>query len=49
VIYVNDDRDRWDSDAPAVARAAANGSGGEIIQRDACATTDEDLEETALR
>jgi nicotinamidase-related amidase len=32
VIYVNDDRDRWDSDAPALAREAANGPGGEIIQ-----------------
>jgi len=32
VIYVNDDRDRWDSDAPALAREAANGPGGEIIR-----------------
>jgi nicotinamidase-related amidase len=32
VIYVNDDRDRWDSDAPALAREAANGRGGEIIR-----------------
>jgi nicotinamidase-related amidase len=32
VIYVNDDRDRWDSDAPSLAREAANGPGGEIIR-----------------
>ena len=32
VIYVNDDRDRWDSDAPALAREAANGAGGDIIR-----------------
>jgi nicotinamidase-related amidase len=32
VIYVNDDRDRWDSDAPALAREAADGPGGDIIQ-----------------
>jgi nicotinamidase-related amidase len=32
VIYVNDDRDRWDSDAPALAREAAAGRGGEIIR-----------------
>jgi nicotinamidase-related amidase len=32
VIYVNDDRDRWDSDAPALAREAANGRGGEVIR-----------------
>jgi nicotinamidase-related amidase len=32
VIYVNDDRDRWDSDAPALAREAADGPGGEIIR-----------------
>jgi nicotinamidase-related amidase len=32
VIYVNDDRDRWDSDAPALAREAASGPGGEIIR-----------------
>jgi nicotinamidase-related amidase len=32
VIYVNDDRDRWDSDAPALAREAANGPGGEVIR-----------------
>jgi nicotinamidase-related amidase len=33
VIYVNDDRDRWDSDAPALAREAASGPGGEIIRQ----------------
>jgi nicotinamidase-related amidase len=33
VIYANDDRDRWDSDAPALARDAADGPGGEIIRR----------------
>lgn len=33
VIYVNDDRDRWDSDAPALAREAANGPGGEVISQ----------------
>ena len=33
VIYVNDDGDRWDSDAPALAREAANGPGGEIVQQ----------------
>jgi nicotinamidase-related amidase len=32
VIYVNDDRDRWDSDAPALAREAAAGRGGEFIR-----------------
>lgn len=32
VIYVNDDRDRWDSDAPALAREAADGLGGEVIR-----------------
>src|SRR5690348_16722990 len=32
VIYVNDDRDRWDSDAPALAREAANGVGGQVIR-----------------
>ncbi|MDX6481653.1 MAG: hypothetical protein QOG85_2163 [Gaiellaceae bacterium] len=32
VIYVNDDRDRWDSDAPALAREAANGRGGEVVR-----------------
>lgn len=33
VIYVNDDRDRWDGDAPALAREAAGGRGGEIIRQ----------------
>jgi nicotinamidase-related amidase len=33
VIYVNDDRDRWDSDAPALAREAASGPGGDIIRQ----------------
>jgi len=32
VIYVNDDRDRWDSDAPALAREAADGPGGDVIR-----------------
>ena len=32
VIYVNDDRDRWDSDAPALAREAADGPGGNVIR-----------------
>lgn len=32
VIYVNDDRDRWDADAPALAREAANGPGGDVIR-----------------
>jgi nicotinamidase-related amidase len=32
VIYVNDDRDRWDGDAPALAREAAEGPGGEVIR-----------------
>ncbi len=32
VIYVNDDRDRWDSDAPALARESANGPGGDIVR-----------------
>lgn len=31
VVYVNDDRDRWDSDAPALAREAAAGPGGDVI------------------
>ena len=31
VIYVNDDRDRWDSDAPALAREAAEGPGADVI------------------
>jgi nicotinamidase-related amidase len=33
VVYVNDDRDRWDSDAPALAREAAEGRGGEVVRR----------------
>jgi nicotinamidase-related amidase len=33
VIFVNDDRDRWDGDAPALAREAADGPGGEIVGR----------------
>jgi nicotinamidase-related amidase len=33
VIYVNDDRDRWDSDAPALAREAAEGPGGDVIRQ----------------
>lgn len=32
VIYVNDERDRWDSDAPALAREAADGPGGDVIR-----------------
>ena len=32
VIYVNDDHDRWDSDAPALARQAAAGPGGDVIR-----------------
>jgi nicotinamidase-related amidase len=32
VIYVNDDRDRWDSDAPALAREAAEGPGGDVLR-----------------
>ena len=32
VVYVNDDRDRWDGDAPALAREAAEGSGGEVVR-----------------
>ena len=31
VIYVNDDRDRWDSDAPALGREAASGPGGDVV------------------
>jgi nicotinamidase-related amidase len=31
VIYVNDDRDRWDGDGPALIREAAEGPGGDII------------------
>jgi nicotinamidase-related amidase len=33
VVYVNDDRDRWDSDAPGLAREAAEGRGGDVIGR----------------
>ena len=32
VVYVNDDRDRWDGDAPALARDAADGPGGDVIR-----------------
>ena len=32
VIYVNDDRDRWDSDAPALAREAMDGPGGDVVR-----------------
>jgi nicotinamidase-related amidase len=32
VIYVNDDRDRWDSDAPALVRDAAEGPGGDVVR-----------------
>jgi nicotinamidase-related amidase len=32
VVYVNDDRDRWDSDAPALAREAADGPGGDVVR-----------------
>lgn len=31
VIYVNDDRDRWDSNAPALIREAVEGPGGDVI------------------
>jgi nicotinamidase-related amidase len=31
VVYVNDDRDRWDADAPGLAREAADGPGGDVI------------------
>jgi nicotinamidase-related amidase len=33
VIYVNDDRDRWDGDAPGLAREAADGPGGDVIRQ----------------
>jgi nicotinamidase-related amidase len=33
VVYVNDDRDRWDSDAPALVREAADGPGGDVIRQ----------------
>jgi nicotinamidase-related amidase len=32
VVYANDDRDRWDSDAPALAREAADGAGGDVVR-----------------
>lgn len=32
VVYVNDDRDRWDADAPALAREAAEGRGGDVVR-----------------
>jgi nicotinamidase-related amidase len=32
VVFVNDDRDRWDGDAPALAREAATGRGGDAIR-----------------
>ena len=32
VVYVNDDRDRWDSDAPALAREAVDGAGGDVVR-----------------
>jgi nicotinamidase-related amidase len=32
VVYVNDDRDRWDSDAPALAREAADGPGRDVMR-----------------
>jgi nicotinamidase-related amidase len=31
VIYVNDDRDRWDGDAPALVREAARGPGADVV------------------
>lgn len=31
VVYVNDERDRWDSDAPALAREAAAGPAGDVV------------------
>ncbi len=33
VVYVNDDRDRWDADAPALAREAVEGPGGDVVRR----------------
>lgn len=34
VIYVNDDHDRWDADAPALVRAASSGhAGGDVVAR----------------
>jgi nicotinamidase-related amidase len=32
VIYVNDDRDRWDGDAPALGQEAATGPGGDAVR-----------------
>jgi nicotinamidase-related amidase len=32
VVYANDDRDRWDGDAPALAREAADGPGGDVVR-----------------
>lgn len=32
VIYANDDRDRWDGDAPGLAREATEGPGGDVIR-----------------
>jgi nicotinamidase-related amidase len=32
VVYANDDRDRWDSDAPALAREAVHGAGGDVVK-----------------
>ncbi len=32
VVFVNDDRDRWDSDAPRLARDAAAGRGGDVVE-----------------
>jgi nicotinamidase-related amidase len=31
VVYVNDDHDRWDSDAPRLAREAARARGGDVV------------------
>lgn len=34
LVYVNDDKDRWDSDAPALIRSATDGTAGaEIVGR----------------
>jgi nicotinamidase-related amidase len=33
VVYINDDRDRWDGDAPALARESAEGTGGDVIRQ----------------
>lgn len=32
VVYVNDDGDRWDADAPALARDAAEGPAGDVVE-----------------